>query len=322
MAKFNEKIEMKLREMRRDGLGCKRIAKQLGVSNSTAHRWLSDLGLSGNLESYQKISGDHGYIIVCKQCKGEYKSRYKNKTKFCSDKCRSSYNKRNRGHKRKCEECSVVFFEYKNKKFCSDECRSKRVELNKKKREEERRNRLISKPILTLQCEQCEEYFKSKRKGKRFCCNECQYNNYLHRLELKRLKDRMFFNKKCKECGKHFTTTRDKACYCSRECSNKYGNRVKETNRRKRIKANGKVNWNISIERLLKRDGKECYLCGEDTNKNLDTNHDDYPSIEHVIPVSKGGTHTWDNVKVAHRKCNTEKRDKILNKTMPPVKNF
>ncbi|WP_210434349.1 HNH endonuclease [Virgibacillus sp. SK37] len=39
---------------------------------------------------------------------------------------------------------------------------------------------------------------------------------------------------------------------------------------------------------------------------------DDYPSIEHVIPISKGGTHTWDNVKLAHRKCNNLKSDKVI----------
>lgn len=30
----------------------------------------------------------------------------------------------------------------------------------------------------------------------------------------------------------------------------------------------------------------------------------DYPTIDHVIPLSKGGSHTWDNVKVACGECN------------------
>ena len=32
-----------------------------------------------------------------------------------------------------------------------------------------------------------------------------------------------------------------------------------------------------------------------------------YPSIDHVIPLSKGGTHSWDNVKLAHFSCNSAK---------------
>lgn len=35
-----------------------------------------------------------------------------------------------------------------------------------------------------------------------------------------------------------------------------------------------------------------------------------YPSIDHVIPISKGGRHSWDNVKLAHRLCNSVKSNK------------
>lgn len=90
--------------------------------------------------------------------------------------------------------------------------------------------------------------------------------------------------------------------------------------RRKQLKKNGKIHWDISIKRLMKRDKGICYLCGENCNLNnyitLDNGTivtgESYPSIEHIIPVSKGGTHTWDNVKVAHRKCNSEKGAKII----------
>ena len=36
-----------------------------------------------------------------------------------------------------------------------------------------------------------------------------------------------------------------------------------------------------------------------------------YPSIDHIIPVSKGGSHTWDNVQLAHIICNDKKGDSI-----------
>lgn len=32
-----------------------------------------------------------------------------------------------------------------------------------------------------------------------------------------------------------------------------------------------------------------------------------YPSKDHIIPLAKGGTHTWDNMQVAHIICNSEK---------------
>jgi 5-methylcytosine-specific restriction endonuclease McrA len=37
-------------------------------------------------------------------------------------------------------------------------------------------------------------------------------------------------------------------------------------------------------------------------------------SIDHIIPVSKGGTHTWDNVQLAHYKCNIIKSNNEMDK--------
>src|ERR1700694_232347 len=49
------------------------------------------------------------------------------------------------------------------------------------------------------------------------------------------------------------------------------------------------------------RDDHRCQYCGA-TAENID----------HVIPRSRGGTHTWDNVVAACRPCNTRKEDRLL----------
>lgn len=91
--------------------------------------------------------------------------------------------------------------------------------------------------------------------------------------------------------------------------------RKKETIRRKRC-AGG--DWSISLKKLYERDGGVCYLCGRPTDWE-DYRQDgdvfiaggNYPSIDHVIPLSRGGTHQWDNVKLAHFFCNSCKSDSI-----------
>ncbi|WP_219420095.1 HNH endonuclease [Pseudonocardia nigra] len=52
---------------------------------------------------------------------------------------------------------------------------------------------------------------------------------------------------------------------------------------------------------VLRRDGRRCAYC----RKRADT-------IDHVVPRSRGGTHTWDNCVAACRACNSRKADKLL----------
>jgi len=54
---------------------------------------------------------------------------------------------------------------------------------------------------------------------------------------------------------------------------------------------------------ILARDGHECQF----THCN-----DRGTTMDHVIPRSKGGPHTWENVVAACRKCNFKKADRSL----------
>ena len=60
-----------------------------------------------------------------------------------------------------------------------------------------------------------------------------------------------------------------------------------------------------------------CSLCGGICNWGdyiiKDNNFiagDYYPSIDHIKPIAKGGLHEWNNIQLAHRICNTNKRDR------------
>lgn len=126
-------------------------------------------------------------------------------------------------------------------------------------------------------------------------------------------------NRVCNECGQVYNAEHINQKYCSIKCARRHENRMKEITRRKHIRLNGKVNWDISLDKLIKRDNNTCHICGGRCNYNdyeaIGDNFivgKDYPSIDHVIPVSKGGTHTWDNIKLAHHYCNTIKNNKMI----------
>lgn len=56
---------------------------------------------------------------------------------------------------------------------------------------------------------------------------------------------------------------------------------------------------------VFERDAWVCQLCGDPTDRNATPNSDWFPSLDHIVPASKGGPHTFENLRVAHRWCNS-----------------
>jgi len=60
--------------------------------------------------------------------------------------------------------------------------------------------------------------------------------------------------------------------------------------------------------KVFKRDGWVCYLCGCETPQAFrGTYEPNAPEVEHVVPLSKGGEHSYANTRCACRACNSIK---------------
>lgn len=118
----------------------------------------------------------------------------------------------------------------------------------------------------------------------------------------------------CEICGKTFVTYyQDKVC-CSTECSKKRSNRISSHRKDARISEDKRVDKNITVKGLYKRDKGVCWICGGRCDLKDYTVRDgaiicgnNYPSIDHVVPICDGGEDSWDNVKLAHRICNAKR---------------
>ena len=117
----------------------------------------------------------------------------------------------------------------------------------------------------------------------------------------------------CECCGELFIGDNK---YCTQRCRNRNSEHRATRMRLERAKENGYVDYTISLDKLIKRDNNICYICNRECNRldytykgNTFVAGNYYPSIDHVIPLAKGGTHEWENVKLAHRICNSLKRD-------------
>lgn len=135
----------------------------------------------------------------------------------------------------------------------------------------------------------------------------------------------------CKECGRKYTPRQymesqgliyySNPGYCSHECNRKAANRSRKAapsgrtgDYYKRARKYGcEYVPGITLKKLIKRDGLRCAICGEmcDLNDHSWSEYSGpmYPSMDHKIPMAKGGGHTWNNVQVAHIICNSRKGD-------------
>jgi len=63
--------------------------------------------------------------------------------------------------------------------------------------------------------------------------------------------------------------------------------------------------------RVFKRDRYECQLCGQPMDMSVTAPQPFAPTIDHIIPIARGGTHEPANVQSAHFICNSRKRDAL-----------
>ena len=201
--------------------------------------------------------------------------------------------------------------------FCSRECS---YAYHSQKKKERFKREMESKKIEKV-CPVCGNSFVTNLSQKIYCSKECSYKHLKsvcnERNKINYRKN--YVSKKiiCKNCGIEFNTycgSREK--FCSNECAHKYEKRMSRNKTKSRLK--GKIiDDNITLEKIIKRDKGICKLC----NKPVDIKDcyidkdgafiagDMYPSIDHIKPLSKNGLHSWDNIQLAHRKCNWEKSD-------------
>lgn len=70
----------------------------------------------------------------------------------------------------------------------------------------------------------------------------------------------------------------------------------------------------ITLKNVRSKYNDICQVCGKRVDdSDISNGHIRrmYPTVDHIIPLSKGGTHTWDNVQLAHMCCNSGKGDRV-----------
>lgn len=187
-----------------------------------------------------------------------------------------------------------------------------------------------------------------RRKTKEFCSNKCKFgyhqkikkeidgikrisfNNSLYKVigvkDAKKLIAAIVFyakhkdyeqrkNRSCKDCGKEIKWSGIgmpiKYCVNCKKERDAYSLKSQRLKRKLLMKAS-KVG-SVSIKQVFDRCGWKCQMCGVKTPKEeRGTYKKNAPELDHIVPLSKGGPHTMDNLQLLCRTCNAYKLDRLI----------
>ena len=76
---------------------------------------------------------------------------------------------------------------------------------------------------------------------------------------------------------------------------------------RRRARKRGVDLKKFSDIEIFERDNWICGICGQKINRRLKWPHPRSKSLDHIVPLSRGGAHIPQNVQAAHLRCNISK---------------
>lgn len=172
-----------------------------------------------------------------------------------------------------CKVCNSEFIcEYPEQITCSAECNKEYIILKRIKRQAIREYKDKQEKKKKTNSFNTDEYLS--------LLNGC-YNN--------------INNKVCEICGEMFYTAISNSKYCSKKCLNLA---MKKRYNKSRISTDFLV---------FERDRFSCVYCGKSVIVDNIILH-----IDHIYPVSKGGTSDIFNLATSCSKCNLEKKDNVM----------
>lgn len=133
--------------------------------------------------------------------------------------------------------------------------------------------------------------------------------------------------KECSWCGTLFRRLRINAIYCGPVCSGlafqnnnpeaikkaqrayarRNPDKLRMKNNTRRVRQRLSVVEKFSVSDVRAAKGDDCYLCGSSIDFDIRHPNPMSASLDHIVPVSKGGHHTLDNAAMAHLLCNMRK---------------
>lgn len=263
--------------------------KKCGNACSTCKTW-RETGLCSGCAPRRKVNFPER---ACVQCGHVFKPG-RPETRLCSTLCKvlAAGKKPRTLEPRPCKQCKAVFTPKKNPNagiFCSRECNF----LHK-----------AAKPRLPKirPCADCAGSAMPRRKRCLACTLRCDLATASPRI--------------CLLCAKPFMKKGSAKCarYCTVRCRNRARKKRESAKWRhleKRRRFLLRSGDDINPLEVYKRDAWTCQMCNKRVLMDKSAPHPRSPTMDHIIPLSRGGTHIWSNVRCACFRCNCKRGNRI-----------
>lgn len=178
-------------------------------------------------------------------------------------------------------------------------------------------------------CQVCYSEFVAGKHGKRYCSEMCRSVGYARKLQARR--DSRVEAKAGRVCGKCATPVplgvRADSSYCSIKCQQsawyeENESHLRESSRRwarenqdlrnvyehrRRQRRLGREPGAIDSRAMRSSLANECGICGDWIDPSVEYPDPMSKSLDHIVPLARGGAHCIENVQAAHLRCNLKK---------------
>lgn len=169
-------------------------------------------------------------------------------------------------------------------------------------------------------CPICSSAFISSHGAQTICSIECRKrDHYLRQREdLEASRDRS--PRPCKWCGAVFSPAYGdfRQDYCGVPCRKAvHAKRTAGKAHERRARKFGAEIERVNKLKVFERDGWRCRICNIETPRALmGTKDGRAPELDHAIPLSRGGGHTYANTQLACHDCNALKSDMTVDELL------
>lgn len=131
-----------------------------------------------------------------------------------------------------------------------------------------------------------------------FCSPRCSFRHFQGTSDFK----------SCIMCGDAFPTNATSVT-CSEKCRREA---TRALHHARRALIRGRTSEVFAPSEIFQRDNWRCQLCGKKTRPYAKLRSPLYPTLDHIIPIAKGGAHSRQNTQCAHLRCNVRKQARII----------